>query len=49
MKRKSAAKSTRRAKRASTEDLTASRKSVSGGREHTKHAAKVTVPDIKLG
>ena len=48
MKKKPAAKSTRRAKRASTRDLVAKGKSVTGGREPTKYPAKVTVPDIKL-
>ena len=48
MKKKPAAKSKRRAKSASTRDLVAKGKSVTGGREPTKHAAKVTVPDIKI-
>jgi len=48
MKKKPAAKSKRRAKRASTRDLVAKGKSVTGGREPTTHPAKVTVPDIKL-
>jgi hypothetical protein len=47
MKKKPATKSKRRAKRASTRDLVAKGKSVTGGREPTQHPAKVTVPDIK--
>jgi hypothetical protein len=48
MKKKPAAKSKRRATRASTRDLLAKGKRVTGGREPTQHPAKVTVPDIKL-
>lgn len=48
MKKKPAAKSKRRATRASTRDLLAKGKRVTGGRESTTHPAKVTVPDIKL-
>jgi hypothetical protein len=48
MKKKSAAKSKRRAKPSSTRDLVAKGKSVTGGREPTKHPAKVTVPDLKI-
>jgi len=48
MKKKPAAKSKRRATRASTRDLLAKGKRVTGGRDSTTHPAKVTVPDIKL-
>jgi hypothetical protein len=47
MKKKAATKSKRRTKRATTRDLATNGKSVTGGREPTKHPAKVTVPDLK--
>ena len=48
MKKKPTAKSKGRAMRASTRDLVAKGKNVTGGREPTQHPANVTVPDIKL-
>jgi hypothetical protein len=45
--KKRATKSKSRPKRTSTGDLAARGKSVTGGREPTKHPAKVTVPDLK--